>query len=428
MLTDFKLPDLGENIKSGLVTKVMIKPGDIIKKDQPVLELETDKAVLEVPCSLTGTVKEILIKAGQEVKVGQLIMKVDTSDVTQAPSVEKPRAKEEPKTKEEPPVSALPSRGEPSPKPSLEPHREIAREVPAAPSVRRFAREIGIDLTQVPGTGPGGRISLDDVKAYAKQINTTRVSLAQPAVAAIRALPDFSKWGAIERQPLNMLRRKTAEHLSYAWSAIPHVTQFDKADITELEKLRKKYEKKTEASGGKLTITAFVLKVLASALKVFPQFNATIDLARNEVVYKKHYHIGVAVDTERGLLVPVIRDVDKKNILEIALALTEISQRARDKKTSLEEMQGGTFTLTNLGGIGGVGFTPIVNWPEVAILGVARASPEPVLTNDEFVPRLTLPLSLSYDHRLVDGADGARFLRWVCEAIQQPFLMELERT
>jgi len=447
MLTDFKLPDLGENIKSGLITKVMIAAGDVVKKDQPILELETDKAVLEVPCSLAGTVKEVLVKAGQEVKVGEVIFRIDTAPVSGGPPKED--ATVSPKDKEGAGPQRTPT---PSPKPETPSPQEAsppqstpesaagltgplgpapmvpsgqAQDIAAAPSVRRFAREIGIDIAQVPGSGPGGRISLEDVKAYAKALNTTHVT-AKVGAGRDLPLPDFSKWGPVERRAMNMVRRKTSEHLSFAWNNIPHVTQIDKTDITELDKLRKRFEKKVEAAGGKLTVTAFLLKVVASALKVFPQFNASVDVAKNEVIYKKYCHIGVAVDTDRGLLVPVVRDVDQKSILEIAVALTDIAERARTKKTTVEEMQGGTFTMTNLGSIGGTGFTPIVNWPEVAILGVARAGLEPVFVKEQFVARLMLPLCLSYDHRLIDGADGARFLRWIAKAIQQPFLMELE--
>jgi pyruvate dehydrogenase E2 component (dihydrolipoamide acetyltransferase) len=278
----------------------------------------------------------------------------------------------------------------------------------------------------VTGSGPAGRISLEDVKAFAKQLNTGRLSVGGGGQPSQKPLPDFTKYGEVERKPMSMIRTKTAENLSYAWSTIPHVTQFDKADITELEKLRKKFSAKFEQKGGKLTITAFLLKVLANALKTFPQFNTSIDLSRNEIIYKKYYNIGVAVETDRGLLVPVIKDVDKKNIMEIASELNQMAERARTKKTTIDEMQGGCFTITNLGGIGGTAFTPIVNAPEAAILGVSRAGYEPVYVDGHFVPRLLLPLSLSYDHRLVDGADGARFIRWVSEAIQQPFLMDME--
>ncbi len=431
MLTEFKLPTLGENIASGVVTKIMVNVGDAVKKDQMVLELETDKAVLEVPSPESGVVKEILIKTGQAAKVGQVVMKIEAGAAAAKPAAEKapePPKKEEPPAPAAKPAAAAPSVQTPPPASRMEAPSVAslipAKDVPAAPSVRKFAREIGIEVSQVPGSGPKGRISIEDVKAYAKAINTG-IARSGGGVAA-QPLPDFSKWGTVERQPLSQLRKKAAEHLTYAWSTIPHVTQFDKADITELEKLRKRFAKKAESKGGKLTITPFLLKVLAAAMKAFPQFNASLDMARGEVVYKKYFHVGIAVDTDRGLLVPVVRDVDKKNIFELATELNQLAEKARTRKLTLEEMQGSSITLTNLGGIGGTYFTPIVNWPDVAILGVSRGTLEPVYIENHIVARLMLPLSLSYDHRLIDGADGARFLRWVAEAIQQPLLMELE--
>jgi len=239
------------------------------------------------------------------------------------------------------------------------------------------------------------------------------------------ALPDFSKWSEVERKPMSNIRRKTAEHLSHAWNTIPHVTQHDKADITAIETLRKQYSARAEKAGGKLTVTAIALKVVEAALRRFPQFNSSIDTAKNEIVYKKSLHIGVAVDTERGLLVPVIRDVDRKGIVALSVELAKASEKARAGKLSLDEMQGGGFTITNLGGIGGTAFTPIVNWPEVAILGMSRGGFEPVWNGQAFEPRQMLPLSLSYDHRVIDGADAARFLRWIAEAFEQPFMMAL---
>jgi pyruvate dehydrogenase E2 component (dihydrolipoamide acetyltransferase) len=295
--------------------------------------------------------------------------------------------------------------------------------VPAAPSTRRYARELGLEVAQVPGSGPGGRISVTDVKAHARNI----ISGAAPGGSArAMALPDFSKWGDVERQPMRAIRRKTAERMATAWSTVPHVTQGDKADITDLEALRQKYAKRVEAAGGKLTITAITLKVVASALKVFPQFNASIDVAGEEVVLKKYVHVGVAVDTEAGLLVPVIRDVDQKNIVQISTELQAAAEKAKARKLSLDEMEGGSFTISNLGGIGGTYFTPIVNVPEVAILGMSRSVMEPVWKDGAFVPRLMMPLSLSYDHRLIDGADAIRFVRWVAEALEQPFVMSLQ--
>ena len=280
------------------------------------------------------------------------------------------------------------------------------------------------------GSGPGGRISEDDVKLCAKNTLAAASAAAQaPRGAFVEPeLPDFSKWGKIERVSMRGVRRKTAEHLRQAWNTIPHVTQQDRADITELEQLRAKFAPRAEEAGGKMTVTAIALKVCASALKVFPQFNASIDMAKEEIIYKQYISIGVAVDTDRGLLVPVIREVDKKNIVELAAEMTQLSKKARDRKLTPEEMEGGTFTITNLGGIGGTGFSPIVNHPEVAILGLSRSRMEPEWVSNEskFEPRLILPLSLSYDHRLIDGADAARFLRWIAEAFEQPFLLSVQ--
>lgn len=441
MLTEFKLPGLGENIKSGVVTKIMVKAGDAVSTGQPVLELETDKAVLEVPSSVSGVVKEILIKPNTEIKVGQVILKIEAGAAlkekpqaapapkTEPPAFQPPKPQESPVKTESSKVSASTPQTMTSPalaQPKTEIPLEVRTDVAAAPSVRRFAREIGIDISQVPGSGSGGRISIEDVKAYAKALNTGAIRSPQGGSGVSVPLPDFSRWGQIEKQPMSPLRKKAAEHLSHAWTTIPYVTQFDKADITDLETLRKKFSQKVEAKGGKLTITPFLMKVIASALKNFPQFNASIDMARNEVIHKKYYSIGIAVDTDRGLIVPVVKDVDKKSILDLAVELVQLSERARNKKTTLDEMQGGTFTITNLGGIGGTAFTPIVNSPEVAILGVARSAVEPLYNGNLSSPRLMLPLCLSYDHRVIDGADGARFLRWVVETIEQPFLMDLE--
>jgi pyruvate dehydrogenase E2 component (dihydrolipoamide acetyltransferase) len=299
---------------------------------------------------------------------------------------------------------------------------------PASPGVRRLAREIGVDINQVPGSGHSGRISLDDVKEQARRILSSVGSAGAAAPMAARGsrpLPDFSKWGEVDRQAWSNIRRVTAEHLSYAWNTIPHVTQFDKADVTALEELRKKYKDQVAKAGGGLTVTAMLVRILATAVKTFPQFNASVDGDRGEVVYKKYVNIGVAVDTDRGLLVPVNRNADQKNIQQIAIEINALAAKARDKKLTLDEMSGGGMTISNLGGIGGTYFTPIVNWPEVAILGVSRGTMEPVWDGTSFAPRLMLPLSLSYDHRVIDGADAMRFLRWVVEAIEQPFLLSL---
>ncbi|MGB6676556.1 MAG: dihydrolipoyllysine-residue acetyltransferase [Terriglobales bacterium] len=448
--TEFKLPELGENISQGDLVRLMISPGVKVSEGQPVMELETDKAVIEVPSSISGIVKEVRVKQGEKIKVGDVIF---TLEGATAPQVQKPKhapvehvsgqhgarlafqaaIQAEGKTEEQAlppdqPQSFLPSFAMPAQleKVAGSEHREP---VPAAPHVRRLARELGIDVHSVKGSGPGGRISENDVKAYSKSLFASAVAAAQTPHGAQFAqpdLPDFTKWGKVERVSIRGVRRKTAEHLWQAWTTVPHVTQNDKADITELEHLRARFAPKAEEAGGKMTVTAIALKVCSSALKIFPQFNASIDLAKDEIVYKQYINIGVAVDTDRGLLVPVIRDVDKKNIVELAAELTQLSRKAKDKKLTLAEMEGGTFTITNLGGIGGTGFSPIVNYPEVAILGLSRSSMEPVWLNGKFEPRLVLPVSLSYDHRLIDGADAARFLRWIAEAFEQPFLLSVQ--
>jgi pyruvate dehydrogenase E2 component (dihydrolipoamide acetyltransferase) len=302
--------------------------------------------------------------------------------------------------------------------------------VPAAPSVRRLARELGLDIADVPGTGKGGRISEDDVRAHAKNVITGQVAgpaglVGRAAGFASEPLPDFSQFGAIERKPMRGIRRKTAEHMVASWHTIPHVTQCEKVDITALEQLRKQFGKRVEAGGGKLTVTSIITKVIAVAMRKFPQFNSSVDLAKEEVVYKSYVNVGIAVDTERGLLVPVLRDVDTKSITQISSEIAQLAEKARAGKLSMDEMSGGCFTITNLGGIGGTHFTPIVNHPEVAIMGMSRSAMEPVWNGESFEPRLMLPLSLSYDHRIIDGADAMRFLRFVAEALEQPFLLAL---
>jgi pyruvate dehydrogenase E2 component (dihydrolipoamide acetyltransferase) len=427
MIVEFKLPDLGENLTTGDVVKVMVAVGEKIAENQPLLELETDKAVIEVPSSVAGIVKSIHVQAGQKAKVGELVLTIETTasvpETSKTPTEKKstaPTASDVNGAAQKSAVHVTPS----DPRRSLE---ASVAPAPASPTVRKLAREVGLDINTITGSGAGGRISIEDVKAYARMLNMQAVVLpSSTASTGSQPLPDFSRWGVIRRQPMNAVRRKTAEHLSHAWQTIPHITQFDHADVTEIEEIRKRFAGKVEAAGGKLTYTAIALKVIASALKRFPQFNASVDVGTEEIIYKNYYHIGVAVDTDRGLLVPVIRDVDKKNLLQIAAELAQISERARQRKTALEEMQGGTFSITNLGSIGGTHFTPIVNWPEVAILALSQAAIEPVYRGGKFEPRLMLPVALSYDHRLIDGADGARFLRWVASAMEDPFVLALE--
>ena len=463
-MADFVIPELGENVAGGDVTRVLVKAGDALKKDQPVLELETDKATIEVPSDVEGVVKELKVKPGDKVKVGQVVLTLDPNAAAPAgKAAEAPKA-EAPKT-EAPKAAPAKGGGEKPADPASAKHEELAGAepppgedatitaskvadigrtaqartagtppagaalpsggglVPAAPSTRRTARELGVDITQVEGTGPGGRISADDVKVYARGVLTGGGSPS--ARVASLPLPDFSQWGEVEVQPMRNIRRVTAERLSAGWAATPLVTQCDKADITELEKLRQKYAKQAEKAGGKLTITAIALKVIAGALKQFPQFNSSVDMAGQAIVLKKYVHIGVAVDTDRGLMVPVLRDVDKKGIIQLSAELAQFAEKTKAGKLAPGDMQGGSFTISNLGGIGGTYFTPLVNAPEVAILGMSRAVMEPVWNGSAFEPRLMMPLSLSYDHRVIDGADGARFIRWVSEAFEQPFLLSL---
>ncbi|MGC2137223.1 MAG: dihydrolipoyllysine-residue acetyltransferase [Candidatus Sulfotelmatobacter sp.] len=450
---EFRLQELGENISEGDLVRLMIAPGAKVSEGQPVMELETDKAVVEVPSSVSGVVKDVKVKEGEKIKVGQVIFTLQGAAASQAETVRpasrpvehvsgqhgarlafQAAIRAEGKTEEQ---ALPPDQPQPRPPAFSMPAQlgkvagtEFREPVPAAPSTRRLAREIGVDIYAVKGTGPGGRISEDDVKAHAKALVAAVATAAQAPPRAGHfiepKLPDFAKWGKVERVSMRGVRRKTAEHLAESWNTIPHVTQHDRADITELEHLRARFAPKAEQAGGKMTVTAIALKVCAAALKVFPQFNASIDMEKEEIVYKQYINIGVAADTDRGLLVPVIRDVDKKNIVELAVELSQLSQKAREKKITLADMEGGTFTITNLGGIGGTAFTPIVNHPEVAILGLSRSRMEPEWIGGKFEPRLILPLSLSYDHRLIDGADAARFLRWVAEAFEQPFLLSVQ--
>jgi pyruvate dehydrogenase E2 component (dihydrolipoamide acetyltransferase) len=481
-VTEFKVPELGENVAGGDVMRVMVNVGDTVSRDQPVLELETDKATIEVPSTVAGTVKEIRVKKGDKVKVGAVVLTVDEGAAggngasgkaaakteekgtpPPAPKADAPAAESKPaqESRQDSKILSMPPRAAqeappaPAPRADAGPakaghsdnpasafapgasadkkaglHGDRGPVAAASPAVRRLAREIGVNVDEVQGSGPAGRISQDDVKEHARRILSSVSSSAgsggaASAARAVRPLPDFQKWGEVDRQAWSNIRRTTSEHLSYAWNVIPHVTQFDKADVTAIEELRKKFKEQIAKAGGNLTVTAILVKILAIAVKKFPQFNASVDTERGEIIYKKYVNVGVAVDTDRGLLVPVVRNADRKNITEIAIELNQLATKARDRKLSLEEMSGGGISISNLGGIGGTAFTPIVNWPEVAILGVSRASTEPVWTDDSFQPRPMLPLSLSYDHRVIDGADAMRFLRWVAEAIEQPFLLSL---
>ena len=448
MAVEFKLPDLGENVESADVADVLVSPGDTIEKDQSVIEAETEKAVMEIPCTIAGKVAEVKVKKGDTVQVGQLLLTVEEQEAgaEAAPKAEEPPAEEaKPAAGEQgaeqqaaPAATATaeaPAQAEAKEAPAQQPAAPAepaggggapsggsgasggAPPVAAAPSVRQFAREIGIDVHNVPGSGPGGRISIEDVKTFARSRGGGNGAVAGGGAAA---------GPRVQREPMSKVRRITAETMAKAWTTVPHVTVDDKADVTDLEAVRQQHKKRAEAMGGRLTVTAIFVKLAAAALKAYPNVNASIDTEAGEVEYHNYYNIGVAVDTPRGLLVPVINDVDQKSVFDIAVELTETSKKARDGKLTPDEMSGGTFTITNLGSIGTGHFTPIVTPPQVAILGMGRARQEPVYIDGQFQPRQMAPLSLSFDHRLVDGADGARFLRYLVNAVEQPLMMALD--
>jgi len=460
-MAEFLLPTLGETATSGVVAKVLVSAGDTVAQDQPILELETDKAVLEVPSTVAGTIQNILVKQGDTVSVDQPVFTYgDGASNGAAPtngaasngsakngSIERDSAAPEQTAASEAKLPTPPadmtapkatsvkndgygaagapvSNTAPTPKPENPdlPHEPVA----AAPSIRRMARELGVDIYAVKGTGVGGRITEDDIHSVGK----TPAPVAAPTQSSgvtLPPLPDFSKYGQVERVAMSGIRRATSTQMERAWT-IPHVTQYDKADTTEFDAFRKRYAPLAEKAGAKLTPTAILLKIVVGALKKFPKFNASIDFSSNEVIQKRFYHIGVAVDTPRGLVVPVIQNVESKSIIQLAVELGEIAATARDGKLKPEQMTGGTFTLTNLGGIGGTAFTPIINTPEVAILGIARGSMEPVWNaeSQSFEPRMMMPLCLSYDHRVIDGADGARFTRFIAASLEDPNLIALQ--
>jgi len=462
MIKEVKLPEVSENIEHGDVIKVLVSVGDKISIDQPLIELETDKALFEVPSTEEGVVKEISVKEGDVINIGSVILKVETNangkkdqdsekkektsekmeQTSDKNSVkesvqneideslnsakksefnkedtEKAHSFESQRNPESETESEVTEKEEV--KPLNDPEKVLA---PASPSVRRLARELGVEINTVIGSGKDGRISDEDVKNFVKAAMNTSGSSSSSLSG--RSLPDFSKWGEVKIEQMSKIRAVTAESMSHSWAA-PMVTQFDKADITLAEDFRKKYSEAVKTKGGNLTITSLLVKICSKALKKFPQFNSSIDLNKKEIIYKSYYNIGIAVDTDRGLLVPVIRSTDKKNIIDISAELNELAEKARSKKILPDEMDGGNFTISNLGGIGGTAFTPIVYSPQVAILGVSRATKEAVYINENFIPRMMLPLSLTYDHRIIDGADAARFLRWICEVLENPMYMFL---
>lgn len=450
MLKEVTLPGISENVDSGEVIGILVSVGDVVEKDQPVVELETEKAAFEVPAPDKGRITEILIKQGQTVNVGEVLAKLET-DLEAAPEAEakeEPPAKEEkavseapeePSDQEEEEVAEKPQRERPQPQkaaPARQPERKEKKAEPsvpvaAAPSVRQLARELGIDINDVSGSGPDGRISSEDVKEHARSLIGGKPAPARPAAPAptaapareeVRPLPDLAQYGPVERQPMSKTRRTIAETMAYGWRHVPHVTQYDRADITDLEAFRQAHAGQIEKAGGKLSVTSIITKIVASALQKFPQFNASLDEQANELVYRQYYHIAVAVDTDRGLLVPVVRDVDSKSLRDVSVEIVELAKKARNKQITPDELMGGCFTVSNLGGLGGTYFAPIVYWPQVAILGISRSVWEVVPRDGDIEERLILPLSLSYDHRVIDGADGARFLHWIVQALEQPLL------
>lgn len=428
------LPEVGEGIETGTVIGVLVKVGDSVAVDDTILELETDKAVVEMPSPLAGVIESLNVSEGEEAQIGQVVATIRSSGAASVQTENKATASE---TTTQTPTTPQPTASPASPSSASntrapEPYVTGAKTVAAAPSVRRLARELGVDIQQVAGSGTLGRISAADVERVAQGGSIQSISQASAVgggvPAAFRKLPDFSKYGETRREPMSAVRRATARQMETAWN-VPRVTHHDKADITDLEILRKSYQKRVErAGGGKLTPTAILAKIVAAALQVFPELNASVDMDAQEIIYKDYINLGIAVDTPRGLLVPNIKAADQKNIIEISAALNELADKARKGKTSLDDMQGSTFTITNLGGIGGTSFTPVVNHPEVGILGVSRGRYEPIYDREtgEFSPRMMMPLSLSYDHRLVDGALAARFTRWICEALESPLLVLLE--
>jgi pyruvate dehydrogenase E2 component (dihydrolipoamide acetyltransferase) len=438
---DVKLPTLGENIEEGEVISVLVKPGETVTEGQALLELETDKATVEVPAPFGGVVSAVNVKPGDRIRIGQTIAALDGGDGAgggeekAAAEKPKPAGRDAAPRAEAAKAKARPTRAE---APQDEPDEESSGEeaapagepstpaapVAAGPAVRKLARELGVDVASVRPAREGARLSLDDVKRHARGLIAARP--AAEAKPGVPELPDFSKFGPVERKPLSGMRRTTAATMARSWQLIPAVAQFDRADITELEALRRRLGERAAAqSGAKLTLTAIILKVAASALRMFPKFGASLDTANEEVVYKQYVHIGVAVDTEFGLTVPVVRDVDQKSLLQIAAEIAALSDKARRRKLGPEDLAGANFTVTNLGGLGTTYFSPIIRWPEVSVLGVGRAATEAVHGPGGFQPRLILPLSVVYDHRLIDGADAARFQRWIAEALEQPFLLAL---
>ena len=453
-LVEFLLPDLGEDIEEADVLQVLVKVGDVVVLEQPILEIETEKATLDLPSSVAGEITAIHVAVGDIIRPGDKVITV-AAGVVPAPAAEPPEQPaqaeeeaeapppaeiaEEPVEEPEPVAAAAEievpaepeAEAEPAPEaaspPPLVEGEPDARPVFASPSVRRLAREIGVDIRAVQGTGPGGRISDGDVKRAAREMPRTAPGAAVPRIGPVE-LPDFAEFGTVERVPLSRLRRTIKRNMALSWHESPHVTLQHEADITDLEEVRRQFRPRAEEAGGKLTVTAVMLKIVASALKAHPHVNSSLDAETDELILKGYIHIGVAVDTPRGLVVPVIRDVGDKNIIQLSVELDRISQRARNGELGLDDFRGSSFTVTNLGGIGTGHFTPIIQHPNSAILGLGRAQRRPEWSDahETWVPRTIMPLSFTFDHRVFDGADGARFMTWMTDAIRQPLVLALE--
>lgn len=420
---DVKLPNLGEGADSGTVINILVKEGDRVEKDQPIIELENEKAVATIPTTTAGVVAKIYVKQGDKISAGGRIISVaESGDATASPTSAaasaKPQAATQPKS-----APAAPGQSEEAEE-VVEDSAPVSNgEVAAAPSLRRMALELGIDLSKIRGSQRGGRIVLSDVRTYVQKLiqRAAAPKSTTPAATTAKAIvesTDFSKWGSIYKKPMTSLRKVISRRMTENWNAIPHVTQFDDVDLTNVLALRKKYVAAYEAQKARLTITSFVLKAVAAALKKHPVFNASLDEAADEIVFKEYYHIGIAVDTEAGLIVPVIRDVDKKSVLELSHELESLAVKARERKVTPDELKGGTFTISNQGGIGGAHFTPIVNRPEVAILGLGKGALKPVVRNNAVEIRTMMPIGISYDHRVIDGGEAARFSVTLVQALE----------
>jgi pyruvate dehydrogenase E2 component (dihydrolipoamide acetyltransferase) len=473
MVFEFKLPDVGEGIHEAEVLAIKVKEGDTVKEYQPMFDVETDKAVVEITSPVEGVVQKVFVKVGEMAKVGMVMISFNVSaeSAPAATPAAGPAASSGTPAPAPTVAASLPagavktaSNNGHSPEtkteaPAIIPAPVVTpggrTPVPAAPAARRLARELGVDLSLVRGSGPAGRVTREDIHAFAEGIPLTQtipagsrlpaaaqapsetqaLSQDEPAAGALSReplsasaveLPDFSRFGKVDRIPLRSLRKRIAINMAQSWTHVPHVAHFDQIDITEMEAYRAKHEKAVAARGGKLTLTVITLKALASALKKYPQFNASLDENASEIIYKRYYNLGVAVATERGLIVPVIKDVDKKNLVDLSCELAEIAEKTRSGKIELERLQGGTFTVTNIGAIGGTGMMPMVNYPEVAIFGMARAKLQPVVREGQVVIRNILNVTLSFDHRVADGAEAALFVRHVIECLEDPFKLLLE--